>query len=120
MERKKSLVANADLFHQHVRTAFRKEEGEFFHPRHLPYILGYAMQVAGEETDKRGQEKKEAIVTLMRTLFKDFPVLVDIVPGLIELLLEVQNGRLVLNPRVEQACSGYLLLSLATSAFNPG
>lgn len=77
----------------------------------IPDVLQICMQAAGDMKDLSGQEKKEAVVRALQMGIdaSDIAgplegVVLGLVPSLCDLIVDVENGQVVINKRLKAGC----------------
>jgi len=69
-------------------------------------VLINLMQKAGQNKDLSGKDKKQFVLDQIRKQLELPNDIEDLIISLIDILIEVENGKLVINPKVKKSCLG--------------
>ena len=69
-------------------------------------VLIQLMKKAGQNKDLSGKDKKQFVLDEIRKQLELPEDIEDLIINLIDILIEVQNGKLVINPKVKDGCMG--------------
>ena len=69
-------------------------------------ILIDLMKKAGQNTELSGKDKKAFVLDEIRKQLELPEDIEDLIISLIDILIQVENGKLIINPKVKDGCMG--------------